>query len=63
MSQYGYNQSNTTVTTAALSLIDPETFDDIFITAGWINLAIRILGLITNPLIIVVLSRHRVGSK
>ena len=54
-----YNASSIATT----AFMNSETYNDIWIAFDMINLAIRILGLITNPILLVKLSRHRVGSK
>lgn len=60
----GYNGSYLTESTTNFSsLVDGDALDHIFHAAGWVHLVIRIIGLITNPMVLLVLSRHRVGSK
>ena len=52
-----YNTTNVS-DTQELDIIDK------FYAAGeWVDLFIRILGLVTNPLILIVLSRQKIGSK
>lgn len=54
-------------TTASLDCLDNSSSDDfnkrLLSVCQWIDLMIRIVGLITNPLILIVLARKKVGSK
>ena len=53
-----FNITNSTNSSQSSTIL--ERF---YVAGEWIDLFIRILGLITNPLILIVLSRQRIGSK
>lgn len=42
---------------------DSDILDKFYAVGEWIDLVIRVLGFVTNPMILIVLSRQKIGSK
>ena len=58
-----YNSSINVTTEPDLYVESSKVSLQFYEVKGWIDLGIRILGLITNPMILIVLSRQKIGSK
>ena len=58
-----YNSSINVTTEPDLYVESTKVSLQFYEVKGWIDLGIRILGLITNPMILIVLSRQKIGSK